>query len=90
MSDVRESGESAKGVVDVGEYPVGSVDVVFRDVFPNLVKICASASGVVRTGRLTGVDAARPEWQMLAGAAPPQPISRMPTAHHAGRVAPRR
>src|SRR2546425_4895865 len=34
MSDVRESGETAKGVVDVGEYPVGSVDVVFPRCIP--------------------------------------------------------
>jgi hypothetical protein len=26
--------------VDVREYPVGSVDVVFREVLPNLVEIC--------------------------------------------------
>jgi hypothetical protein len=26
--------------MDVGENPVGGIDVVFRDVFPNLVEIC--------------------------------------------------
>ena len=26
--------------MDVGENPVGGVDVVLRDVFPNLVEIC--------------------------------------------------
>jgi hypothetical protein len=26
--------------MDVGEYTVGGIDVVLRDVFPNLVEIC--------------------------------------------------
>lgn len=26
--------------MDVGENPVGGIDVVIRDVFPNLVEIC--------------------------------------------------
>jgi hypothetical protein len=26
--------------MDVGKNPVGGIDVVFRDVFPNLVEIC--------------------------------------------------
>ncbi len=34
-----EAVERTEDGVDVGEYPVSGVDIVLRDVFPNLVEI---------------------------------------------------
>ena len=47
-------------------------------------RICASASGVVRTGKLTGADAVRPESPMLDKDDPPRLMSRTRTARLQG------
>lgn len=52
-------------------------------------RICESASGVVRTGRLTAGGATRPEFPWLAEDHLPQRISMMPTELRAERGAPR-
>ncbi len=39
MSNLWRSGEQGDGRMDVGENPVGGIDVVLCDVFPNLVEI---------------------------------------------------
>jgi hypothetical protein len=44
MSDLWGSRERGEGRIDVDQNPVGSIDIVFRDVFANLVEI-ARASG---------------------------------------------
>jgi len=40
MSDLWRGSQGAEDSVDVGEYPISSIDVVVRDVLPNLVEIC--------------------------------------------------
>lgn len=45
----------------------------------SITRICESASGVVRTGRLTAGGATRPEFPWLAEDDLPQRISMMPT-----------
>ena len=39
MSNLRRSRERREGRTDVRKNPVGGLDVVLRDVFPNLVEI---------------------------------------------------
>ena len=53
-------------------------------------RICASTSGVVRTGRFTAVDAIRPQPPTRAEDARLRPSARIRTRLHAGRGAPRR
>jgi hypothetical protein len=40
MSDPRCPRERGERRVDIGENSVGGIDVVFRDLFPDLVEIC--------------------------------------------------
>ena len=62
----------------------------FRRHHSSISRICASASGVVCTGRLTGADAARRELPTLVEAVPPQRIPKTRTALRVERGAPRR
>jgi hypothetical protein len=70
------------GVVGMAVGGIRSVRVVRHQ--SSIAKICAPASGVVRTGRFTGAGAARRESLMPAAADPLQPTSRTRTALHAG------
>ena len=55
----------------------------------SITRICESASGVVRTGRVTAVGATRLEFSWLSGDDPLRRTATKPTVSRAGRGAPR-
>src|SRR5260370_33078650 len=72
MSNLRRSRERREGRTDVRKNPVGGLDVVLRDVFPNLVEIGERI-------RMEGVPAHPPDrrrwlfWRSFLNASSPSP-----------------
>ena len=84
--DMRCVAEEVEGSASSSVNRFGEV-VRFSRHQLSIMRICASASGVIRTSRLTAAGAALPEFPRQAEDYLPRPISRTPTALRARRVA---